>query len=128
MTNEQIDRITYLQQSRKGYRTIAAELDLPVNSVKSWCRRHPINGLERGRCQQCGAPLNQIIGKRTRRFCSDACRLLWWKEHPEKKSHRIAYRHVCRFCGAEFINNRAAASYCNRACFARARARESSNG
>lgn len=40
MTNEQTIMISRLMKDGMGYRKIAAELDLPVNSVKSWCRRH----------------------------------------------------------------------------------------
>lgn len=128
VTNEQIEIVARLQQSGKGYRAIAAETGLPINSVKSWCRRHPADRTAPSFCQQCGTALNQIPGKRTRRFCSDTCRMLWWKEHPENKSHRVAYRHVCRCCGMEFINNRAVASYCSRACFAKARTRVDADG
>lgn len=128
VTNEQIEIVARLQQSGKGYRAIAAETGLPINSVKSWCRRHPADRTAPSFCQQCGTALNQIPGKRTRRFYSDTCRMLWWKEHPENKSHRVAYRHVCRCCGMEFINNRAVASYCSRACFAKARTRVDADG
>lgn len=128
VTNEQIQSITRLQQAGKGYRTIAAETGLPVNSVKSWCKRHPVGSTGSSLCQQCGAPLYPVPGKRAPRFCSDACRLAWWKAHPEQKSHRVSYPHVCRFCGTEFTNNRVTASYCSRACFARARAQVASNG
>ena len=106
VTNEQIEIVARLQQSGKGYRAIAAETGLPINSVKSWCRRHPADRTAPSFCQQCGSELKQIPGKRARRFCSDACRMLWWKEHPENKSHRVAYRHVCRCCGVELAKAR----------------------
>lgn len=77
MTNEQIEAITRLQQAGKGYRTIAAETGLSLNSVKSWCRRHPTSTSPPSFCQQCGSAIKQIPGKRARRFCSDACRMLW---------------------------------------------------
>ena len=128
VTNEQIEIVARLQQSGKGYRAIAAETGLPINSVKSWCRRHPADRTAPSFCQQCGSELKQIPGKRARRFCSDACRMLWWKEHPEDKAQRVSYQHVCRCCGTEFINNRAVASYCSRACFAKARMRVNADG
>lgn len=128
VTNEQIEIVARLQQSGKGYRAIAAETGLPINSVKSWCRRHPADRTAPSFCQQCGSELKQIPGKRARRFCSDACRMLWWKEHPEDKAQRVSYQHVCRCCGTEFINNRAVASYCSRACFAKARTRVDADG
>ena len=124
MTNEQKETIARMQKNGQGYRTIAAEIGLPINSVKSWCRRHPVEDLPPDGCKQCGATLHQTPGKRMRIFCSENCKNLWWKSHPECRGHRVEYRHVCRFCGKEFVNNRLKADYCGRACFARARIKE----
>ena len=121
MTNEQRETITHMQRIGKGYRTIASETGLSVNSVKSWCRRHPIEVERKDRCKQCGSALVQIPGKRTRLFCSDQCRLRWWATHPECRGHRVTYVHTCRFCGKVFTNNRVKADYCGRACFAKTR-------
>ena len=123
MTSVQIEQVIRLQEAGKGYRTIAAELGLSINSVKSWCRRHPVEGMPTNGCKQCGAPLIQFPGKREKVYCSDRCRSLWWSAHPECRGHRVAYKHVCLYCGSEFTNNRKAAEYCGRACFARARMR-----
>ena len=67
-----------------GYTAIAGALGLPKNTVKSFCQR---NGLGKGSreqndaqdevCRQCGEPLEQTAHRKTRRFCSDACRLAW---------------------------------------------------
>lgn len=127
MTNDQKQTISNLQKEGKGYRTIAAETGLPLNSVKSWCRRHPANGPECGRCRQCGAAIIQTPGSRAKVFCSDACRYAWWTDHPEKRSRRTTYGHTCAFCGKEFYNERILASYCSRACFAKARSREAAH-
>ncbi len=121
MTDEQRERITILQCQGKGYRTIAAEMNLPVNSVKSWCRRHTASKNTTGCCKQCGTVLQQTPGKRKGLFCSDYCRRQWWANHPESRGHRVEYQHSCRFCGKAFTNNRVKADYCGRPCFAKAR-------
>lgn len=121
MTSAQIEQVIRLQEAGKGYRTIASELGLSINSVKSWCRRHPVEETPVNGCKQCSAPLIQFPGKRKRFYCSDRCRYLWWAAHPECGGHRVEYKHVCRYCGAEFTNNRKAAEYCGRSCFAKAR-------
>ena len=126
MTKEQKEIITRLQRDGKGYRTIAAETCIPVNSVKSWIRRHPLEGKNCGRCLQCGAPLSQTPGRRQKKYCSDRCRMTWWSTHPEMRSG--GYGHICLVCGKEFVNSRNTASYCGRACFARARMKVTRDG
>ena len=121
MTSTQRNEIKRLQQEGAGYRSIAAQLSLPVDSVKSWCRRHPAVSTVGDYCLQCGVVINHTQHKRKRKFCSDACRYKWWQEHPEKRASEQPYAHICAFCGKEFRNNRLAAVYCSRRCFSRAR-------
>ena len=128
MTNEQKMIINRLMRTGKGYRTIAREVDLPVNSVKSWCHRHPVDTDEGFVCLFCGRKLQQTKGKRQRKFCSDSCRMMWWSSHPESRNVKTVYHHICRFCGREFINSRIKASYCGRACFAKARMKGERDG
>lgn len=125
MTTEQKEIITRLQRDGKGYRTIAAETGISVNSVKSWIRRHLLEG-ESGGCLQCGTPLRQTPGRRQKKYCSDRCRMSWWAAHPEMR--KGGYTHVCLSCGKEFVNSRNTASYCSRACFARARMKVGGDG
>ena len=61
MTSTEKDRIVQLQRQGYGYKRIAAMLDLPVNGVKSFCRRHPVDdNLMPGMCPQCGATVEQV--------------------------------------------------------------------
>ncbi len=128
MTNEQKEIIIRMQRSGKGYRTIATETGLPLNSVKSWFRRHTLTDQPQKECMQCGAALVQTPGKRARLFCSDQCRSLWWAAHPERRQHRVQYKHICQCCGKTFVNDRKSAKYCGRACFAKARIKVNANG
>ena len=121
MNEIHVTQINSLRQEGKGYRSIASALGLPMNSVKSWCRRHPLEARQTGYCLYCGAEIVSTPHKRERKYCSDQCRLSWWKEHPEKRTCRKAYSHTCRCCGKVFTNNRISASYCSRNCFAKAR-------
>lgn len=121
MTNEQTILISRLMKDGMGYRKIAAELDLPINSVKSWCRRHPCEEEKTDRCPVCGKEIFSLPHKRVRKFCSDECRYAWWSAHPEKRKIRTEYKHICFNCGREFTNNRINAAYCSRKCFAEAR-------
>ena len=126
MTTEQIIQINNLRNEGKGYRTIASELNMPVNSVKSWCRRHPLKAAGEI-CLQCGAEIHSLPHKRKRKFCTDECRNRWWSEHPEKRING-KYQHSCKFCGTHFTNSRIKADYCSRVCYAKARMKVTVDG
>jgi len=108
-----------------GYTAIAGALDLSKNTVKSFCQR---NGLGKGSgeqndaqedvCRQCGEPLEQTAHRKTRRFCSDACRLTWW--HAHRDHGRNAKQRVCPACQKTFATDRRQ-MYCSHACYIRAR-------
>lgn len=122
MTNSEIEKINKLQIAGFGYRKIASELGLSANTVKSYCKRHPIAD-DVSRCKQCDIPLEQIPHKRRKEFCSKECRLLWWKQHPEE-SKRKYYSRICNFCGQSFYGQRPTTMYCSRKCYADARRKE----
>ena len=121
VTNEQKQQIITLQIEGKGYRLIASELQLPINSVKSWCYRHPINSTESGHCLQCGAPVKQTPHRKEKKYCSDRCRALWWAAHPELRNAKKLYSHICVGCGQRFESNRAKRMYCSAASYAQNR-------
>lgn len=103
MTNHEKQQLKEMRSAGAGCVRIAEELELSVNSVKSFCRRH---GLERNLalcttpaaapvvqtdrlsesvpitmtapCEQCGAPVTQVPARKKKRFCSDACRMASW--------------------------------------------------
>ena len=128
MTKNQTEEIIRLQREGKGYKTIAAALGVPLSSVKSWCKRHSDELEQTGFCLQCGARVRILPHKKRRRFCSDKCRLAWWRNHPENRKDTTGYKHICRFCGKEFTNDRIKADYCSRLCFANARRKGGGNG
>jgi ribosomal protein L34E len=74
-------------------------------------------------CNQCGAPLKQIAGKKQKRFCSNKCRMAWWNSHPEK-INRIAVRaFTCQTCGQDFESyGKRERKYCSRACYGKSMA------
>ena len=122
MTNEQREKITELRNNDIGYKRISALTGISINTVKSYCRRHPVS--EYGICQQCGAPIKQTPHKRAKKFCSNACRMAWWKKHPERIRRKV-YHMTCAWCGQPFdsIGN-GERQYCSRACYADARRKE----
>lgn len=122
MTRDDTAKITELQNRGIGYKRISSLMGLPVNAVKSYCRRHPVS--KYGICLQCGAQIRQTPHKRTKKFCSDACRMAWWKAHPEQVKRKV-YHLTCAWCGKPFDSaGSGKRQYCSRACYANARRKE----
>lgn len=122
MTATEKAKIAELQASGLGYRRIAAELNLSINTVKSFCRSHPVAQMPQ--CEQCGKRITQTPHKRKRRFCSDQCRMHWWKSHPGLIRRTVLYPHVCLQCGMPYESHRASSKFCSRRCYAEARRKE----
>lgn len=69
--------IQMLREKGYGYKRIASELNLSVNTVKSYCRRHPVPAVKSNDdsvCLNCGKPIEQIPQRKKKKFCSDKCR------------------------------------------------------
>lgn len=126
MTTEEINIIKVLRSQGLGYKKIAGLTGLPVNGVKTYCRRHPVEAAAseeaQAFCRGCGKPIKRIPQAKPRQFCSDACRLRFWNSHREQVRHKTIYTFCCPYCGREFKSfgnpNR---KYCSRECVAKAR-------
>jgi endogenous inhibitor of DNA gyrase (YacG/DUF329 family) len=129
MTNEQKKRLEQLRSEGLGYKRIAAELGLSLNTVQSYCRRHPVvmrvpECSYENKCLFCGEYLHHKPGAKKRKFCSDRCRITWWNAHPETGTKRKVRNVSCAFCGVPFlVVGERMRMYCSRICSARARAK-----
>ena len=129
MTNELKVRLEHLRAEGLGYKRMAAELDLSLNTVQSYCRRHPdemrVPGCSyENKCLFCGARLHHTPGAKKRKFCSDRCRITWWNAHPAAGEKRKVREVACGFCGVHFFAvGEQTRMYCSRICSARARAK-----
>ena len=86
MNDIQRMQIPLLRRQGQGYKRIAQSLNLPLNTVKSFCRRNEIQPVDSdvAHCLFCGAQIEQTSGRKEKRFCSDKCRSQWWNAHPER--------------------------------------------
>ena len=116
MTSEQIKRITEMRRSKVSIAEIASKTGVPLNTVKSWCRRHPLETT--ALCLNCGALVVQPIGTREKKFCSDKCRNRWWTNHRSERSEDRMYKKTCAHCGKVFSADRDSRKYCSYKCFA----------
>ena len=125
MTTAQKQQIEYLRGKGDSYAAIAADLGISENTVKSYCRRNNIvvtikheQSASINTCANCGCPLQHTPGAKRKRFCSDKCRMAWWKAHPESVARKAVYHFICPSCGEEFeAYGNANRKYCSRACF-----------
>lgn len=127
MNKQQKEHIIALRAKGISYGKIAAELGLSVNTVKSFCQRNKDGELvskeERktepiDKCAQCGAKLLQQLGHRRKRFCSTACRMAWWRAHPDQMKRNVWHSARCCYCGKLFsyYGNRPR-KYCGLECY-----------
>ena len=96
---------------------IAATLNIPAGTVRSYIHRHPVIP-DTKVCRQCGKPVQQAKHRREKKFCSAACRMAWWNSHQNAVNKKAFYTLTCQHCGEEFesygIQNR---NYCCRRCY-----------
>ena len=121
VTNEQKSGVSRLLKKGCSYVEISKKLELPYNSVKSFCRRHKgvveVKTIE-SRCKHCGEVISGTRGHRQRLFCSDACRYAWWNNHPEHRSKNVVHSFVCANCGQTFQSyGKVQRKYCSHRCY-----------
>ena len=116
MTKEETQRVDALRRKGMGYGAIASELALSVNTEKSYCRRHALP--DGTACEECGAPIVQVAGRKRKRFCSDACRNAWWNAHLGLVNRKAVRTVIGAGCGQPFeAYGRAPRKYCSHACY-----------
>lgn len=125
MTNQEKASIEELRIRGMGYKKIASELNLPLNTVKTYCKRHlktKVREIDESlKCPICGAFIVHTTHKRKKKFCSDKCRMLWWKAHPELIKRKLPYEIKCLNCFRIFQSRNPKQKYCSRCCYASAR-------
>jgi endogenous inhibitor of DNA gyrase (YacG/DUF329 family) len=125
MNRIQKEKITQMRGEGASYSSISNKLNLSENTVKSYCRRNNLGGnavhivtIASGHCQQCGNQLSPSSQQKTKRFCSDQCRMKWWRIHPDIINKKAIYPMICSCCGIFFESygnkNR---KYCSRKCY-----------
>ena len=124
MTEAEKLRIHKFRQEGLGYKKIAAALDLPVNSVKTYLRRHPANedaAAIPDICERCGKSIVQAPHRTRNRDRSDTWSIPWPNAHPDKGGKRTLHAFTCAYCGRSFQSGAKGWRYCSRACYAAAR-------
>ena len=123
MNLEQKEKIKEMRHNSFGYKRIAKALDIPLDTVKSFCRKNKLAGV-RGAiakpmtCRECGQGLVQPEKKKTIKFCSSVCREVWWSKNRHKVNKKTAQLIVCLGCGKEFLAyEHEHRKYCSHSCY-----------
>lgn len=121
MTELQKEQIKAMRQQGLGYMKIGQELNISVNTVRSFCRRNESadsSTVPTVQCMQCGKVIRVVPKRKAKKFCSDACRTAWWNSHLDCVDRKAVYYFTCAYCGVEFTaygnQNR---KYCSRQCY-----------
>lgn len=122
MTTQEIERIKDLQSKGYGYRKIATETGISINTVKSYIKRHPVNGIVEAavvkHCLHCGKPLILRLANKEKRFCDSKCRMAWWNSHRAEVQQKTFHRKICPNCGVEFaVYGKKNQRFCSKACY-----------
>ncbi len=96
-------------------RKISNELNVPVGTIKSYLSRRK----SFRQCECCGKSLS-ITSAHIKRFCSDKCRMKWWRENKEVSLKMT--KKVCPVCNQIFLSYPSKQQvYCSRQCSGKAR-------
>lgn len=84
-----LEQIAELRHENYSYQFIADTLGMPMNTVKSICRRQGFiaTGSRKTKAEKQNAPLCKncgivlVGGRDNRLFCSNNCRAEWWKNN-----------------------------------------------
>ena len=104
--------IIKLKNSGLGYKKIAKQTGISVNTVKSVIRRYLG---KKGFCRNCGKPLT---GRVSRMFCSVQCRYEWNKKYCALLTGPASYELKCKYCGKTFYSyGHSKRKYCSHECY-----------
>ena len=117
MKKQEIERLDMLRKQGKKASEIAKTLQISLNTVRSYMRRHPIED-NNHRCKNCDKPIYQPPGRKPKLFCSDKCRMAWWNSHRDAVNKKAYRTFTCEYCGKEFTSYATdTRKYCSRECY-----------
>ena len=119
-----ITLINYYLRRGLSRKEISKLLTIPEGTVKTLIYRNPDNEC---RCLFCGSEITRTPGKQKRIFCSDKCRIIWWRKHPEMMQLKMAEKE-CEHCQKAFLSYMSSKrKFCSRNCYYKSRHKEAPN-
>ena len=135
MTEIEKANILRLREEGRTLQEISMELNLSINTVKSFifrsCRPNPEREEETvapplspdrvvRRCLFCGQPVTQPPHRKEKKFCSAACRSHWWNQNAAQSKGKALHTKRCAHCGETF-RAYGQRKYCSHGCYISAR-------
>lgn len=127
MTEQEKQQIAVYRNQGLSYAAISTEMEISVNSIKSYCKRNGLGGVRAYDkttnanvyvCENCGVYVDQNPGRKKKRFCSDKCRNQWWNSHLDQVKRKAVYEYRCPTCGKSFsVYGNAKRKYCSHVCY-----------
>lgn len=125
MTDDEKRQIELYRKNGYGYKQIANITRLSLNTIKSYCRRNHLMGVDLKKnaerytcCEQCGKMIEQKEHRKRKKFCSDACRNKWWNKHLYLVKRKANYRITCPECKRVFVvYGNAKRKFCSHECY-----------
>ena len=127
MTDEQKQAIASMRDSGVPITSIAQQLGLSVNTIKSYCKRHGIrSGNQSSKnilfCLQCHKEIPQAEHRKEKKFCSNKCRQLWWAENTALIPRDSQIERICPVCKTSFLSYKSKHRiYCSRTCYGKSK-------
>ena len=72
---------------------------------------------EEKECLNCGKKFIPTCHITRQKFCSDTCRIEWWKEYHKAHPPEEMPAEECAFCGAALTGKQRGQTYCSRFCY-----------
>ncbi|MET3643864.1 RNA polymerase subunit sigma-70 [Streptococcus gallinaceus] len=122
MNTEEKEKIKELRIKGMGYREISSNMNISLNTIKSYCKRNGL-GNEKGSenissSEFCGKAIYQNRKRKKKRFCSDSCRNAWWNKHKDAVNKKANYELVCKNCKNVFTSyGNKGRKFCSHACY-----------
>lgn len=118
MTNETKTLIISLRESGKSYGEIVLITGVCESTVKTICLRYKKQNKDKNKCKYCSKELKFIKGKKKKIFCSDNCRMLYWKENRKLIKRKPCFDLECPICHCHFMAYKSQCSkYCSWECY-----------
>lgn len=119
MTMKEKTDILTLREAGRTLAQIAEEMNMPVNTVKSFLqRRRDSSGIlpVYKPCLCCGRPVAQDPHRKEKKFCDAGCRVRWWNRNCSQSRGKAVSERNCAACGQAF-RAYGARKYCSHACY-----------
>lgn len=127
MTKQQKQIITELRECGVPIPSIAEQLGISTNTIKSYCQRHNIQLSNRQSknvrlCLQCHTEIPQNPHRKEKKFCCDKCRQLWWTAHSSIIRRSSQTELTCPVRGKTFQSYKSKhRKFCSRICYGKSK-------